>query len=291
VTPGAPARGSVVDLDDGRSLGYAEYGEPTGTPIVYLHGLPGSRLDPTPLDDDYRRLNVRVIAIERPGYGLSTPRRQWGILDWPVDIAAAADRLEIERFALIGYSSGGKYAAACAYALPDRVTGTAIVSGVGPPSTTDFRKGLNRTDRVTMTLGRRARPLALAYWRVVRWLVDSRPETFLGEFEKELSDSDKEVLSDPEFRQLVVATSREALRGGAGGIVDDATIQARPWGFELSEISTPVHLWHGDDDEIVHLHHARYAAERIPDARLTILEGVGHFVGPRFADIAEALLR
>src|ERR1700716_3282454 len=115
-------REGTVDLDDGRVLGYREYGELTGTPIVYLHGMPGSRLDPVALDEEYRRLGVRVVAIERPGYGLSSARRSGGLVDWPADVAAVADHLAIERFAVLGYSSGGKYAAACAYALPDRVT-------------------------------------------------------------------------------------------------------------------------------------------------------------------------
>src|SRR4029453_5465705 len=95
-------------LDDGRALGYAEYGEPTGAPILYLHGMPGSRLDPALLDEDYRRLGVRGGAPERRGSGLPPARRSWGLLDCPADVAQAADRLGMERFALIGYSSGGK---------------------------------------------------------------------------------------------------------------------------------------------------------------------------------------
>ena len=138
---GEPVREGTLELDDGRALGYAEYGQPDGAPIVYLHGMPGSRLDPAALDEEYRQLGARVVALERPGYGRSTKRRSWGLLDWPADVVAAADRLELERFAVIGYSSGGKYAAACAYALPDRLTGTAIVSGVGPPTTPNFRDG------------------------------------------------------------------------------------------------------------------------------------------------------
>jgi pimeloyl-ACP methyl ester carboxylesterase len=287
---GERAREGTLDLEDGRALGYREYGERSGTPIVYLHGMPGSRLDPVPLDEEYRRLGVRVVAIERPGYGLSTARRSWGLLDWPADVAAAADRLEIDRFALIGYSSGGKYAAACAYALPDRLTGAAIVSGVGPPATPRFREGLGRTDRLSMTLALRARPLALAYWRIARILAERRPETFLGEFEKELSEPDKAVLGEPEFRKLVLATSREALRAGARGVVDDSAIQARAWGFGLEEITGPVQLWHGDRDEIVPVHHSRYAAETIPNATLTVFEGVGHLVASRFREVAASLI-
>jgi pimeloyl-ACP methyl ester carboxylesterase len=286
---GEQSREGTIDLDDGRVLGYAEYGEPGGAPILYLHGLPGSRLDPSLLDNDFQRLGARIVALERPGYGLSTARRSWGLLDWPADVAAAADRLEIEHFAVIGYSSGGKYAAACAYALADRLTGTALVSSVGPPATPRFREGLGRTDRLSMSLAIRARPLALAYWRIARTMAGRRPESFLGELEKELSEPDKAVFGEPEVRKLLLATSREGLRAGAAGVVDDSGIQARDWGFGLEDIQAPVHLWHGDRDEIVPLHHSTYAAEQIPNATLTVFEGMGHLVVSRFAEVAAAL--
>ncbi len=284
-------REGTIDLDDGRALGYAEYGEPGGAPILYLHGLPGSRLDPSLLDSEFQRLGARLVALERPGYGLSTARRSWRLLDWPPDVAAAADRLKIERFGLIGYSSGGKYAAACAYALPNRLTNTAIVSSVGPPATPRFREGLGRTDRLSMTLAIRARPLALAYWRIARAMAERRPESFLGQFEKELSEPDRAVFGEPEVRKLLLASSREALRAGAAGVVDDSAIQARAWGFGLEEIQAPVHLWHGDRDKIVPLHHSTYAAETIPTATLTVFEGMGHLVVSRFVEVAAALIR
>ncbi len=284
------AREGTITLADGRVLGYCEYGDVTGSPVVYLHGMPGSRLDPVALDEEYGRLGVRIVAVERPGYGLSTPRRSWGLLDWPPDVSAAADRLGLERFAVLGYSSGGKYAAACAYALPDRVTGVAIVSGVGPPSTPRFREGLGATDRLSMTLATRARPLALAYWRFARLLARRSPARFLREFEKELSEPDKAAFADSNVREVVLRTAQEAMRGGVAGVVDDSTIQARSWGFDLETIRTPVQVWHGDNDDIVPLHHASYVADNIPGATLTVLKGVGHLaVTSRGGEIAAAI--
>jgi pimeloyl-ACP methyl ester carboxylesterase len=291
VAPEDEAGEGTVGLDDGRVLGYREYGDPAGVPLLYLHGMPGSRLDPAPLDAEYRRLGVRLVAIERPGYGLSSARRSWGLLDWAADVAALANQLVGERFAVLGVSSGGKYAAACAYVLPDRVSRVAIVSGVGPPTTPRFREGLGRTDRMTMTLARRARPLALGYWRIARWMAAHRPQRFLEEIEKELSGPDRAVAADPQLREWALGTFREALRGGAAGVVEDAVIQARAWGFGLEQIQTPVQLWHGDRDEIVPLHHASYAAERIPDATLNVVEGTGHLlVLSRGAEITRALI-
>src|SRR3954453_14744513 len=92
----------TLELDDGRALGYAEYGQPDGTPIGYLHGMPGSRLDPAALDEEYRQLGARVVALERPGYGLSSRRRSWGLLDWPADVVAGARRPRVGAFPALG---------------------------------------------------------------------------------------------------------------------------------------------------------------------------------------------
>lgn len=284
-------REGTVSLDDGRTLGYREYGERSGAPIVYLHGMPGSRLDLVGLEEDYRRLGVWVVAVERSGYGLSTARRSWRLLDWPEDVAALADRLGIERFAVMGFSSGGKYAAACAYALPERATRVAIVSGVGPPETPRFRQGLGRTVRLSMTLARRARPLAVGFWSAGRWLTAHRPESFVNAFERELSEPDRAILAESQVRQAVQATFREALRADSQGAIEDSVHLTRPWGFDLEEIQVPVHIWHGDRDENVPLHHARYAAETIPNATLTVLEGAGHLALMSYgAEIVAALI-
>ncbi|MBC7778510.1 MAG: alpha/beta fold hydrolase, partial [Proteobacteria bacterium] len=80
----------TVRLPDGRRLTYAQYGDPAGVPVLYCHGFPGSRLEARQTDAVARRLGVRVIAFDRPGYGGSDfqPRRR--LLDWPNDVAFGA---------------------------------------------------------------------------------------------------------------------------------------------------------------------------------------------------------
>jgi pimeloyl-ACP methyl ester carboxylesterase len=288
---GEQAREGTLGLEDGRALGYREYGEPAGLPVFYLHGMPGSRLEPIPLEAEFLRLGVRLVALERPGYGLSSASRSSGLLDWPADLAAAADQLGIESFAVLGVSTGGKYAAACAYALPERVSRAAIVSGIGPPTTPRFREGLAGIARTTMTLAKRARPLALAYWHMARWLAEHRPLNFLALLEKELSEPDRVLYSEPRIREAALGTFREALRGGAAGVIKDAVIQARAWGFELEQIQAMVQLWHGDRDEVVPLHHSTYVAERIPHGTLNVVAGTGHLLMlSHTAEITRALI-
>jgi pimeloyl-ACP methyl ester carboxylesterase len=122
----------LIALPDGRSLAYAEFGDPDGRPVLFFHGTPGYRLNPWIEDAELRSLGVRLIALDRPGVGRSTPRPQRRLLDWPDDVQTLADVLGLERFAVVGFSNGGPHAAACAHKLGRRVSGTALVAPMPP---------------------------------------------------------------------------------------------------------------------------------------------------------------
>ena len=125
---GSP-KNSTITLPDGRRLGCAEYGDPDAMPVLYCHGFPSCRLEPSMLPVS----GIRLIALDRPGYGLSDPLPGRTLLDWPRDVAAAADALGLGRFAVAGVSGGAPYAAACAALLKDRVMGLALICGIAPP--------------------------------------------------------------------------------------------------------------------------------------------------------------
>ena len=132
-----------IILKDGRKLGYAEYGATEGRPILYFHGFPGSRLD-LPLcvtNDIATDLNVRIIAIDRPGIGLSDFKRKRTFLDWPDDVVELADERSLDRFSVLGMSGGGPYAVVCAYMIPERLTSVGIVSGMGPANAPGIKQG------------------------------------------------------------------------------------------------------------------------------------------------------
>lgn len=133
---GAPVRGEFSErtsrLADGRELGYAEYGDPAGKPVFYFHGWPSSRLEAWGYHAAGVRLGARIIGVDRPGIGLSSYVRGYTIARWPGDVAALADSLGIERFAVVAISSGAPYSYACARFIPEQLTGAAVVSGVGP---------------------------------------------------------------------------------------------------------------------------------------------------------------
>ena len=126
---------TVLALADGRRLGYAEFGDPSGAPCLYFHFSPGSRLEPAAVFSGVRQpwlRGVRLVSADRPGFGLSDRQPTRTLLDWPGDMAALADHLGIDRFAVLGASGGGAYALACARLLPSRLTAAVVVSGIGP---------------------------------------------------------------------------------------------------------------------------------------------------------------
>jgi pimeloyl-ACP methyl ester carboxylesterase len=276
-------------LPDGRVLGVERFGAKAGAPLLYFHGLPGSRLDFRSEAATFAAAGVELIAVDRPGFGLSTPLRGRSLLDWPRDMEALCDRLGLERVVVLGYSSGGKYSLACAFALAERVALAGVLAGTGPPEMPGFDEGMIGADRLALTLALRARPLARAFWGGVRLLAQHRPRAVMTSFARDLSGPDRGRMEEPAVRRAVLDSLREALRPGAAGTVDDYVIEGRPWGFDPAEIRVPVRIWHGDGDGVVPLAHSRWLAERIPDAELNVIAGAGHLMFGRLGAVAARL--
>ena len=122
----------IIKLKDGRKLGFCEYGDPKGKPIFYFHGWPASRLSGSETDKAAKKLKIRVISPDRPGFGLSDYKEDRTLLGWADDVLELADQLKIKKFAVMGVSGGGPYSAVCAYKIPERVTKAGIVVGLAP---------------------------------------------------------------------------------------------------------------------------------------------------------------
>jgi pimeloyl-ACP methyl ester carboxylesterase len=282
----------VLILDDGRSLGYAEYGEPDQTPLFLFHGLPGSRLDIPEMWNETPP-NVRVIAPDRPGVGLSSFQSHRRFTDWSDDVRQLADALGIERFLVAGFSGGGPHALAIAHGLGDRVIAAASISGAGVCTTREDRRGMNSLNRLIFTVARRspsllwlvAAPHARQVKRSPAKVIESAAR------DKHVPLADREVLSDSRIREKMINAGPEMFRQGVRGFLQEAHLAASPWGFDPSEIRTPVTFWHGDADTNVPIQTMHRLAERIADCRVTIYAGEGHLIVPRhWNEIVEGLL-
>jgi pimeloyl-ACP methyl ester carboxylesterase len=267
---------STIQLPNGRRLGYATYGDPTGEPILFFPGAPSSRLLHPP-EEPSKQLGVRVIVVERPGFGLSDFQPNRRILDWPEDIRAFSDGLNLDRFAIAGISAGGPYAAACAYKIPQRLTGVAIISSVGPVDVPGGIEEMPRIRRIGAFVAKRF-PLIL---RPILWLTSNpkrNPERFFQRMLSGNSAIDQEILSRPSIKGMLMKSYLEATRNGLKGFAHEAILLSNSWGFPLNEISLSVHLWHGEQDANVSLSAARYMADTIPDCHATFLADEGHWL-------------
>ncbi len=257
----------TVRLPDGRAIAVEEYGDPTGPAVLYLHGWPASRLEAGLIPD----LPVRLLAFDRPGYGRSSPQPGRTLLDWPTDVADVADRLGLGRFHVVGLSGGAPYATACAFALPDRVLGAALVCPVPPAHGIHPRApGVGHLFR----LGRHP-VLAHRLLSVLRPLLRRRiitPSTLVG---GSLPPADRQSL-DPNVLSGLARVWREGIGRSVQGALSDAQIYARDWQVPFDKITVPVDIWYGDQDSLIPLHAlAPFAA--IPGMRLHVLPNEGHY--------------
>jgi len=281
--------GSILRLESGRRIGYLEWGDPAGAPLVYFHGTPGSRLTGRWLHDAARDAAVRVIVLERPGYGLSDPQPGRSMLDWASDVAAAAATLGLDRFAVAGQSGGGPYVCAVAHELADRVTVGVIMAGAGPLDRPFATSGAMLTNRVTDAVAARVPflfglPVQLMNEAMVplmreRTFSDPMVRRWFRLARSQMPAPDREIMDRPGGEQEALEDLREALTFGLAGLASDTVVLARPWGFALEAVEVPMHLWHGDLDRNVPLHQGRDVAARLPHGELTVLEGYGHLLG------------
>ena len=266
----------TLRLPDGRLLGYAEYGDPNGMPLLFFHGTPGSRLQAKVSDDTAREVGVRMVAPDRPGLGLSDFQPKRTMLDWAHDVEALADSLHLERFAVMGISGGGPYAAATAYQRPERVTKLALVSTVCPLTFPDATTGMLPAVRLLFRLARRA-PWAVNVMMRNMARSGNQPERARKRaLNSHLPPADIAVLEHVESWKMLLASSREAFRHGTRGAAWDFVLCARPWGFRLEEIRVPTLLWHGEADVNAPVAMGHAIARAIPNCQATFVPGEGH---------------
>ena len=278
-----------MTMRDGRQMGYSESGDPAGRPVFFFHGFGTTRVI-CPPEEPARELGIRLIAVDRPGIGLSDPMPGRRLMDWPDDITEISRRLGVSSFAVVGWSGGGPYALACAAALADRVTSVALVSAPAPLAGAADPAYLRRLDRHAVRVADRAPwVIRLAMWH---WGRPQRRDAaaFFERSVAEMCAADQAVLADEALRGRMIANSAELYRQGGRGMYDEALVLARPWGFDLADVRVPVSIWQGKRDETVPLAMAHHLAREIPDSMLRLFDNDGHhLLYRRWPEILAAL--
>lgn len=273
---------ATLKLKDGRILAYGVYGS-TGAsgslPVFDFHGIPGSRREAALIASYLQRDDLCMVGFDRPGYGHSSPKKQFKISDLPTDVCQLADHLGYERFAVLGYSGGGPFALACAIQAPERVAALGLVSAVGPADTGSA--GMHESNRKKFNMAQQMPWLA----RTMLWVVFSglrhspaRLEKQLRSIWQQMPEPDRQVLAhDARFADGILAITRDAISNGVSGWVNEEIMMASPWPFNVRALQgMPVFLWHGAQDRNVPVTMARALAEQIANCQAEIVENEGH---------------
>jgi len=284
--------GSVA-VRDGRRLSFAEFGTPRGEAVVWMHGTPGARRQ-VPIEARMyaERNNVRIIGIDRPGIGTSTPHLYENVLDWTGDLELLADNLGIDTLRVIGLSGGGPYALAAGAALPDRVLGVGVLGGVAPTVGPDAIGGglVALTPYVAPVLRATRIPLSYFLAAAIRLI---RPLGGLGldAYAAVQPRGDKELLARPEFRAMFLDDLLNGARFQVGAPLSDIILFTRHWGFEAADVRVPVRWWHGDADHIIPHSHGVHMVARLPHASFDTIDGESHLGGMGVTtDVLDALM-
>jgi pimeloyl-ACP methyl ester carboxylesterase len=264
-----------------RRLGFAEFGNPRGRAVLWLHGTPGARRQvPEPARVAAAELDLRIVGIDRPGVGSSTPHRYGCIRDFASDIEPLLDALGIDDFAMIGLSGGGPYVLACADAMPDRMMVGALLGGVAPTCGPDAVSGgpAALAKRFHSVITHCELPLS-ATMTAIAWSARPFANTALTLYARVSPESDRRILLRPEFRAMFLDDLLSGSKMGLRAPVLDVILFGQDWGFRLGDIQVPFHAWHGDADNFVPFEHGAHMVSLLPDAQLHPMPGESHLGG------------
>jgi pimeloyl-ACP methyl ester carboxylesterase len=252
-----------LSLADGRTLHMYDTGSGV-LPVFWQHGTPNIGTPPAPLFPYSDRLGVRWVSYDRPGYGGSTPLPGRDIASAAIDVAATADALGIDRFAVLGHSGGGAHALACGALLADRVLSVVSISGLAPygAADLDWFAGMSAAGAASLRAAVAGRTAKEQY------------EATSTEDDPGFTPADLAALSGGWAWFLSVV--RPAIEPGPAALIDDDLALVNPWGFDPAQVTAPVLLLHGGQDRIAPVTHAEWMAARCPTAELRVKPEDGH---------------
>lgn len=260
----------TITVAGGRRVGFGITGDPGGRPVLWCHGGGGSRRLGLGTPEEQAVAGVRMVVVERPGFGLSDDRPGWTLLDCAADVAAVADHLGLDRYVAGGVSAGARVALACGAAGDYRVAAIGVASAVLPPACypEDDLVALAASDPASAE--RAVRDHAERTAADVEAAVDAMARR---------PPPDGPVYTRPEIRRQFLATLREGYRSGPAGATRDILLGNLSWGFDLADLRPPVRWWHGSDDPLTPGPLLRRALAGLANHDVVMYEGEGHAAG------------
>jgi pimeloyl-ACP methyl ester carboxylesterase len=271
-----------VRLGDGRVLAYAEYGSPSGQPIIYCHGTPSSRVEGDLIVDNSTAtaLGLRFIVPDRPGMGHSHYVTGRTIVDWPNDVVELSSALGLDTFALLGSSGGAPYALACGALIPDRIRLVGVLGGIAPADAPGVLAAMSGQMRMLLRLGQFAPAVVRVLFRLNVSAIRRNGARAGEQMAAWAPEPDRTLFQQERIRNGFIRCFEEACRQGTRGPATDVALIARPWGFDLAAVKVPVLLWHGERDRNVPVACGRYLARVLPNCRAAFYANEAHLSLP-----------
>ena len=283
----------TITLDDGRRLGFARYGNPSGRPVFYFTGGNSSRLEGMWLEAAAHEHDINLIVPDRPGFGLSDFQPGRTFLDWPADVAQLANSLSVEKFAVFGLSGGSPHVAAVCRQMFERVTQAAIVSGVAPPEMPKRFKGMWPPVQMIFFTARYFPALNRIMLKQMGGFYADR-EQMMKRMKQALPAPDVALIeAHPEVIDIFSAAAKEAHRSRLDGDAGEWRMYVLPWGFDLIEVQTEIGLWYGQFDQNAPVGMGYYLDSQLPNSHLVVVQDGGHFstinnhIGEIFDDLTK----
>jgi pimeloyl-ACP methyl ester carboxylesterase len=290
VLPAGPTQ--TVILPDGRELAYLDFGDPASPLVIHNHGGPSSRIEGRLLAAGAVAHGLRLVSVDRPGIGRSTPHPGWALPDWVDDLTALADALGADRFAVSGWSGGGAVTMAAAALIdPERLAHVAYIAGAAYGAFGDNSAAmyLDKADKLGGELALGHPHLFHLMYDLLELDAAHLTKSYLSTLHKTLNAADGALLEEPEFAAAFGAAGAECFAQGSEGLVEDSTLTYRAWPFDVTGIQRPVHVWQGTDDHLVPLPINQQLADRVPGAVWHPIDGEDHLVAVTHADEIFAL--
>jgi pimeloyl-ACP methyl ester carboxylesterase len=278
---------TTVTTPDGRNLSYLEVGDPDGPLVIHNHGGPSSRLEARLFANSASKNRLRLLCVDRPGIGQSSPQKTRAYADWAEDMTTIADALGYHEFGVTGWSEGGPWAlAAAAYIEPARLRHVSSIAGGSYGTFGDnwAKDYLSKIDALGGFLALHFEPGFRLMYASLGITADHFRKTYIKQLRKAVNDYDRQILLQPDFETAFCETSAECFAQGSDGLVRDSELLYRSWAYDVRKIERRVHMWQGTDDRLVPAPINKQVADKMPGAVWHSVEGAGHFVAVGSAD-------
>lgn len=280
-----------IQLSSGHRLEYGEIGPADSPAVIYCHGTPSSRFELLLARPALQRnrAQIRLIGLNRPGYGRSSFLPYQGFLSWARIVEEAADRLSLGHFSVLGASGGSPFALACAHSLSDRVNQVGIIAGIAPPDIPGMDQAAALASEYASPTIRSVRYGSLSFATRV-----GLTRLLVRRLTGSLGPADKRALAGPQAKRSLEKLVQEAFAQRGKAAVLESGLFLRPWDFDPTSVSQQVRLWHGTEDTRIPVDVAIAFADRMPRADCVLWPNHGHFswaMSDEIISVAEFLTR